>query len=46
MEQDQGRDPVPEETKGIKKERHVHIQIENGENKTETEGSVQTQSTI
>jgi len=46
VEQDQGRDPVQEETEGIEKERPIHIQITNGKDKTEVKRSVQKKSAI
>ena len=36
VEQDQGRDPVQEETERIKEEGSFHIQIINGKDKAET----------
>jgi len=36
LEQDQGRDPVQEETERIKEEGSFHIQIINGKDKAET----------
>jgi hypothetical protein len=35
VEQGQGRDPVPQETEGIKEKRSFHIQIIHGKDQTE-----------
>ena len=46
VEQNQRRDPVQEETEGIKEKRSFHIQVTHGKNQTEVQRSVHTQSTI
>ena len=44
--QDQRRDTIQKETERIKEEGSIYIQVIDGKDKTETERSVQEESTI